>query len=338
MAGTAALFADWAEGFAQRKNQLPKFDPAVAAAAHGDPNILYFHGYWELAPDEALRDRRDAAALRVLELPAQQPLDGVARLPLPPDRAEPCAGAQPRPDGSVRLVVAHQDPGVPNWIETAGHRRGTMCLRWVGAQRHPEPTTRVVELEGPAFHFVTSVTLLSQRVAEITHSRPRPLRSAAGQRSSNWQEVVAAPALCRQLRPSRSEGGPWFRTPGVRRKVLHGHHASEISRLDRARRGPGRSRLGPDDRCLLPWLVQPNGLHTAANLNTLVGQGSSTVRFRSFFVFDLATLTHPAGAGVLRLELEAYLGPDPMEYVALYDVEYPLRRAGPRPDRPHRHL
>ncbi|HEY8154891.1 MAG TPA: hypothetical protein VII72_12250 [Myxococcota bacterium] len=62
------------------------------------------------------------------------------------------------------------------------------------------------------------------------------------------------------------------------------------------------------------------GLHTAANLNTLVGQGTSTVRFRSFFVFDLATLTRPAGAGVLRLELESYLGPDPMEYVAIYDV------------------
>ena len=56
------------------------------------------------------------------------------------------AQVRARPDGSVRLVVSHRDPGLPNWIETAGHRRGTMCLRWVGAERHPEPTTRVVKL------------------------------------------------------------------------------------------------------------------------------------------------------------------------------------------------
>ena len=55
VAGTAALFADWAAGFAQRGiNQLLALDPAVAGAAHGDPNILYYHGYWELAADEAL--------------------------------------------------------------------------------------------------------------------------------------------------------------------------------------------------------------------------------------------------------------------------------------------
>ena len=35
-------------------------------------------------------------------------------------------------------------PGYPNWLETAGHQRGTMCLRWVGAKEHPDPTTRVV--------------------------------------------------------------------------------------------------------------------------------------------------------------------------------------------------
>jgi hypothetical protein len=56
----------------------------------------------------------------------------------------------PRADGSVRLVVAHEDPGVPNWLETAGHRRGTMCLRWVGAREQPQPATRVVALRALA--------------------------------------------------------------------------------------------------------------------------------------------------------------------------------------------
>jgi hypothetical protein len=53
-------------------------------------------------------------------------------------------------DGSVRLVLAQRDPGHPNWLETAGHRRGTMCLRWVGAKVHPDPTTRVVRLAARA--------------------------------------------------------------------------------------------------------------------------------------------------------------------------------------------
>jgi len=53
--------------------------------------------------------------------------------------------ARYRDDGSVRLVVAHDDPHVDNWLETAGHRRGTMCLRWIRAAHHPQPQTRVVK-------------------------------------------------------------------------------------------------------------------------------------------------------------------------------------------------
>ena len=38
------------------------------------------------------------------------------------------------------------DPGASNWIDTAGHGRGTMCVRWVRAERHPEPLCQVVKL------------------------------------------------------------------------------------------------------------------------------------------------------------------------------------------------
>ncbi len=146
VAGTAALFADWAEGFARHPNELPRFDPAVAAAAHGDPNIVYYHGYWEIAPDEAL----------VIEV-TPPPCDywnfqvnnyWMESLDYRYHRiAVNHHGARVRPDGSVRLVRAARDPGADNWLDTAGHRRGTMCLRWVGAEEHPEPTTRVVALD-----------------------------------------------------------------------------------------------------------------------------------------------------------------------------------------------
>jgi len=49
-------------------------------------------------------------------------------------------------DGSVRVVVSHTDPGVPNWIETAGHNMGTMCWRWIGADKHPLLKSRVARL------------------------------------------------------------------------------------------------------------------------------------------------------------------------------------------------
>ena len=49
-------------------------------------------------------------------------------------------------DGSVRVIVAHSDPGHPNWIETACHQRGTMCWRWIGTTEHPLLRTEVVKL------------------------------------------------------------------------------------------------------------------------------------------------------------------------------------------------
>jgi hypothetical protein len=51
------------------------------------------------------------------------------------------------PDGSWRLVVAARDPGTPNWLSTAGHRRGVLWFRWFLAEGlPPRPQTRVVSL------------------------------------------------------------------------------------------------------------------------------------------------------------------------------------------------
>jgi hypothetical protein len=51
------------------------------------------------------------------------------------------------PDGSFNLVVAARDPGMPNWLDTAGHREGVVFCRWLQADELPEqPTSRVVRL------------------------------------------------------------------------------------------------------------------------------------------------------------------------------------------------
>jgi hypothetical protein len=51
------------------------------------------------------------------------------------------------PDGSFRVVVAQRDPGVPNWLDTAGHRDGLVFCRWLQPDAMPEqPRSAVVPL------------------------------------------------------------------------------------------------------------------------------------------------------------------------------------------------
>jgi hypothetical protein len=51
------------------------------------------------------------------------------------------------PDGSWRLVVAARDPGMPNWLSTAGHPQGVLWFRWFLAEGLPErPRTRVIQI------------------------------------------------------------------------------------------------------------------------------------------------------------------------------------------------
>jgi hypothetical protein len=53
-------------------------------------------------------------------------------------------------DGLLRVVIAHEDPGVANWLDTAGHSAGPVILRCVRTETAPVPTTRVVPFAGVA--------------------------------------------------------------------------------------------------------------------------------------------------------------------------------------------
>jgi hypothetical protein len=41
-------------------------------------------------------------------------------------------------DGVLRFVIAHEDPGVPNWLDTTGHREVFMAPRWAYSET-PDP-------------------------------------------------------------------------------------------------------------------------------------------------------------------------------------------------------
>ena len=140
----AMMFAAWAEGFEAHTNELPEFDRERARIAGGDPNIVYYHSYWKLAPGEALVI--DATPPECDHWNFQLNNHWMESLDYRYFRIHVNSKtATYRDDGSVRIVVAHEDPGVPNWIQTVGHERGTMCFRWVRASEHPQPQTRVVE-------------------------------------------------------------------------------------------------------------------------------------------------------------------------------------------------
>jgi len=50
-------------------------------------------------------------------------------------------------DGLVRIVVAHSDPGVQNWLDTGGFETAAMAYRWIWPEEPPPPvTTCVVQL------------------------------------------------------------------------------------------------------------------------------------------------------------------------------------------------
>ena len=144
VSGCTALFSNWAQGFRKHTNELPKFDDSVSMGAGGDPNICYYHSYWSLGPEEVLVIEATPPECEhwnfQLDNHWMESLDyRYHRIHVNKHTARYEA------DGSVRIVVAHEDPGLPNWIDTAGHAQGTMCFRWIRAAAHPQPRTRVVK-------------------------------------------------------------------------------------------------------------------------------------------------------------------------------------------------
>jgi hypothetical protein len=144
--GCSRIFATWAEDFSQHVNELPRFDPERARIAGGDPNIAYYHSYWRLAQDEALVIEATPPVCDYWNFQlANYWLESLDYRYFPVHFNKHTAKAGP--DGSITIVVAHENPGVDNWLDTCGHEFGTMCWRWIRAEEHPQPRTRVVRLE-----------------------------------------------------------------------------------------------------------------------------------------------------------------------------------------------
>jgi hypothetical protein len=156
------------------KRFMPRNDlNAPNAGRHfgGQATNLYAGGVFELAPDEAL----------LIEV----------TVPIPPvymgfhlanlwgeslDFANHQSSlngfqAEPDADGVYRYVVAHRDPGVPNWLDTIALPEGFLSLRWAYTQAPDAvPTTAVTKLD---FAALRSHLPAATRSVSTTERRER---------------------------------------------------------------------------------------------------------------------------------------------------------------------
>ncbi len=119
------------------RNGFNTINAATGATGGGMSTNLYAGGVFELGPDEGL----------VIEnrIPCRPQYYGFQLANLWGESIEYAStfgslnGSQSEvdPDGVIRLVVAHRDPGVPNWLDTTGHAEGFLTPRWAYSETPP---------------------------------------------------------------------------------------------------------------------------------------------------------------------------------------------------------
>jgi hypothetical protein len=105
----------------------------------GAADIFYASGRWRLDPDEALVMTGTLPTcpfanvmlwnrhMQTLEYRSRRSSLNQSQIQL-------------EPDGTYRIVIAHQDPGVPNWLDCEGHHTGTIFWRFLLPETDPTRT------------------------------------------------------------------------------------------------------------------------------------------------------------------------------------------------------
>jgi len=157
----------------QLRNQL---SPATQTG-QGLASNFYGRGWFALAPDEAMLIEIDApdALLWSFQLGNfwWESLDYINRTgSLNGDQAVESS------DGRYRIVIAHNDPGVPNWLDPGGHPEGFILYRYQEAQTQPTPEVRVLRVDdlAEAMPADTPKVTPAQRLRSIQERRAHAAR------------------------------------------------------------------------------------------------------------------------------------------------------------------
>lgn len=154
VAGASIMFSKWATDFEKHYNTLPQMDPARSNAAGGDKNIAYYHSYWKIQEDEALVITVTPPICRMWNFQLNN--HWMESLDYRYHNIHTNSHlARYRKDGSVCVVVSHQNVGFDNWIDPCGHTQGTMLWRWWYAETFPQPQCTLLKLNQLADYVTT---------------------------------------------------------------------------------------------------------------------------------------------------------------------------------------
>jgi hypothetical protein len=156
---------------------LPAIDRSdIGAAAENRPVI----GRWELGPDEAL----------IVEVEPPEGIYWSFSIGNPwwetihYGRHQSSLNAHQAAvdsDGLVRVVLCARDPGVANWLDTAGFSNGPIILRCVRTTTAPTPSTRVVAFDDIDAELPSGTKKVTREArASILAARRRAVRERFG--------------------------------------------------------------------------------------------------------------------------------------------------------------
>jgi hypothetical protein len=138
---TARAWTEWTDQLREAWN--PQRIAAARKFAGGADDIYYGNNLFKLGPDEAMIIDTPLPDARYWQF---QLCDLWFRSADWFQRSNSINHLQARidPDGRFRCVVAHRDPGVANWLDTAGEPEGILQYRWIWSRDNPHPTSRIV--------------------------------------------------------------------------------------------------------------------------------------------------------------------------------------------------
>jgi hypothetical protein len=141
---TARFWTEWVDQL-RRDFVKGELKPAVTFVG-GARDIYYGNDWWSLDRDEAMVIEFQPPDARYWQM---QLCDVWFRTMDYATRQSGLNHFQARldRDGKARVVVAHRDPGVQNWLDTGGHPEGMLQYRWIFTKNNPAPSVQIVPFE-----------------------------------------------------------------------------------------------------------------------------------------------------------------------------------------------